>query len=252
MDESKSWFQLAEEFLALDPHRSMGVAWIKNGTDQFNFWFEWYPTPILDFYKASIAPEKRPLPNSLIEAKFMALAASAGNKLPRPAGSIAVNSWLTRVVLDTTTTIKQSQQDGIRAADGRLPEICRESAELCYVIEAYRGDLQPEPITATAEDRHVEQPEAVRSEEPAAPRKKASSKRKRTSSMIESPIAVNKLERHLTLIRNKGGTVTRFLSDANISARTLSSVRTTNKARPDTFQGIAKAMKLSYRDLLNE
>jgi hypothetical protein len=89
-------------------------------------------------------------------------------------------------------------------------------------------------------------------QKPAARRKKTGAKRKRTSSMIESPVAVNKLEQHLTLIRNKGGTVTRFLSDANISERTLRSVRVTKKARPDTFQGIAKAMNVTYYSLLNE
>ena len=81
----------------------------------------------------------------------------------------------------------------------------------------------------------------------------ASVKRRRRSSMIESPSAVEKLEKHLMLIRNqKGFTATDFAGLAGIGPRTLHDLRKTKKARPDTFRAIAKAMKINLETLLEQ
>jgi hypothetical protein len=72
--------------------------------------------------------------------------------------------------------------------------------------------------------------------------------------MIESPSAVEKLERYLTKIKNDQGVdLTDFCARANnVSLRTLHNVRTTNEGRPDTFKASAKAMGTTFESLISQ
>jgi hypothetical protein len=84
--------------------------------------------------------------------------------------------------------------------------------------------------------------------------KKTTANRKRQSSMIENPSAVEKIERYLAKIRNTQGiNLTDFCARANnVSLRTLRNVRATNKGRPDTFKAIAEAMGTTFEDLMSQ
>ena len=72
--------------------------------------------------------------------------------------------------------------------------------------------------------------------------------------MIESPSAVEKLERYLTKIKNSHGVdLTDFCArENNVSLRTLHNVRRTSKGRPDTFKAIAEAMGTTFEDLMSQ
>lgn len=76
-------------------------------------------------------------------------------------------------------------------------------------------------------------------------------KRTRRSSMMESHAAVERINAHLIEIKNrKGLSITDFYSSARIDGKTFRSLLKTAKAKPDIFREIAKAMGISFEDLI--
>ena len=248
MLDSDFWQEYAEKFRALDP------------SGQY-LWASWYS----DLADGRAEPPSWTLMGvgdigHGVEVAFEPLARRAGKKLGKPGNLL--DTWLNAVKDhcggDHSGGGFRKAPDGtmVEHIGGRILFLCLAASELCSEMESRALEFEHSHQTGAkgkAGHKAESKAKASSARKPANPARKTTAKRKRRSSMIESSSAVEKLERHLTKIRDSQGVgLTDFASHADITDRTLRTVRATNKARPDTFRGIAKAMGITFEDLLTE